>query len=495
MKQDMNGVRSAQDLERKYDLKSIVGLKKAVQLQEEGINKTNTELENFVNSTTSTIGNLQEQIDGNITTYYYSGVPTLSNLPVSEWEESKYNVHLGDLYYDKDTGYAYRFYLDSETNTYGWVKITDSDVTEALALANAANDTADSKRRVFVDTPYTPYDNGDLWIKDMEIYICQITKSEEEIFNENDFIIATKYTDDTYANEIDGKVTILSGRVTTVEEGVDQISANLEEQRYFIDAQGNKILISEQINQLTATTNGLNQSIITAGGTNIFRNVGLWHKQNDEENPYEYWNGKAEQLTNSDSSNMKSILLKKGDFWQEQTVNNGDYTVSFKYKKLIELANVTVTINDFVYDLTELDWSDFFTGKTNDNGDYVVLPLKVNTNHINVKFTSDVDNSLELYELMVNKGSNKAVWSQNENETTTDTVNIGKGITITSSEVEVKFKANATGIKTTDLNDNTLTEFTDKGMTTNEATIKNEANIVGILRQRVEDQIWDSFIG
>ena len=45
MKQDMNGVRTAQDLERKYNLS---GMKKAVELHEQGINKTNTELENFV---------------------------------------------------------------------------------------------------------------------------------------------------------------------------------------------------------------------------------------------------------------------------------------------------------------------------------------------------------------------------------------------------------------------------------------------------------------
>ena len=40
LKQDRNGVRTAQDLERKYNLGEIVGIKKAVEMQEEGINKT-----------------------------------------------------------------------------------------------------------------------------------------------------------------------------------------------------------------------------------------------------------------------------------------------------------------------------------------------------------------------------------------------------------------------------------------------------------------------
>ena len=278
MKQDMNGVRTAQDLERKYDLKSIVGLKKAVQLQEEGINKTNTELENFINSTTSTIGNLQEQIDGNITTYYYSGVPTLSNLPVSEWEESKYNVHLGDLYYDKDTGYAYRFYLDSETNTYGWVKITDSDVTEALSLANAASDTADSKRRVFVDTPYTPYDNGDLWIKDMEIYICQLSKSETEVYDENDFIIATKYTDDTYATEVNDKLTIVAGTVTTIEKSNNELNIEFVRQQEVYDALNNKVVGIEgtlEDMSFNFSTKGLAVGTSTDPNNSLLDNTGI----------------------------------------------------------------------------------------------------------------------------------------------------------------------------------------------------------------------------
>lgn len=278
MKQDMNGVRTAQDLERKYDLKSIVGLKKAVQLQEEGINKTNTELENFVNSTTSTIGNLQEQIDGNITTYYYSGVPSLSNLPVSEWEESKYNVHLGDLYYDKDTGYAYRFYLDSETNTYGWIKITDSDVTEALALANAANDTADSKRRVFTEQPMPPYDNGDLWIKEMEIYICQISKPIEEIFDENDFIIATKYTDDTYAIEVNNSLTVLNGTVTTIKESNDNLNIKFETQQEVYDALNNKVVGIEgtlEDMSFNFSTKGLAVGTSTDPNNSLLDNTGI----------------------------------------------------------------------------------------------------------------------------------------------------------------------------------------------------------------------------
>ena len=46
-----------------------------------------------------------------------------------------------------------------------WHKIADSDAVKALQVAAAAQDTADSKRRVFTNQPYGPYDVGDLWVK------------------------------------------------------------------------------------------------------------------------------------------------------------------------------------------------------------------------------------------------------------------------------------------------------------------------------------------
>lgn len=229
MKQDRNGVRTAQDLERKYKLSDLGLIKKAVELQEEGINKTNAELENFMKSTLGTFENMQSQIDGNITTYFYSGVPTLSNLPASEWETTEYNVHLGDLYYDKETGYAYRFYLDSETNVYDWTKITDNDVVEALSLANAAKDTADSKRRVFTSQPIPPYENGDLWLNNEEIYVCQISKESEETYSDKDFIIATKYTDDTLASQVGNELTVVKGQVTTINEKANGLEVVITE--------------------------------------------------------------------------------------------------------------------------------------------------------------------------------------------------------------------------------------------------------------------------
>ena len=163
-----NEARTIADLERKYNFAEMLGAVKNLRIRTKSIIQVQNEMLGFLDAVSDSLENLQDQVDGNITTWFFSGVPTLNNQPASEWEETEYSAHLGDLYYDTATGYAYRFAL--ENTTYKWLKLTDSDVSEALALANAAQDTADSKRRIFVVQPTPPYDSGDIWINNHEIY-------------------------------------------------------------------------------------------------------------------------------------------------------------------------------------------------------------------------------------------------------------------------------------------------------------------------------------
>lgn len=264
MKQDMNGVRTAQDLERKYDLAGIEKLKQDYNSQNQEIKEVNNELKDFVSSVTETIQELQDQVDGNITTWFYSGVPTLQNEPASSWStDEEKNNHLGDLYYDKETGYAYRFSL--ENSIYSWLKLTDSDVTEALALANSAKDTADSKRRVFLEQPTPPYDNGDMWIKNNEIYICQISKPAGQTFAENDFINNLKYTDDTYAIQVGQDLTVLSGSVLEIKSDVDEHTTKITQTQELVNEQGEQIgVLGQQYTEVQQTTSELG---ITVGQT------------------------------------------------------------------------------------------------------------------------------------------------------------------------------------------------------------------------------------
>ena len=270
-RQDLNGVRTPQDLERKYDFNSIGVLKKNFELQKESLTKVENELTNFAKATTKDIEDLKNQVDGNVTTWFSSGIPTLENYPANEWnsDELKSN-HLGDLYYDQDTGYAYRFI--KKDDEYYWMGVTDSDVTEALAIANAAKDTADRKRQVFVEQPIPPYDVGDLWIKNQELYRCQTTKPSNEKFEENDWIIATKYTDDTVANQVGNDLTILSGTVTEIKNNVDELSNTMTNTTELVNEQGEKIGTLETKTSETSQTVDEISSSVSAISTNLNNN-------------------------------------------------------------------------------------------------------------------------------------------------------------------------------------------------------------------------------
>lgn len=193
---------------------------------------------------------------------------------------------------------------------------------------------------------------------------------------------------------------------------------------------------------------------------------------------YDFWEGEVERIREDKSSNRNAMSLQNGILYQDELVPNGNYTISFKYKKLISLATAKVIINNTEYELTETEDTEFEQN------------FAVNSQNIRVEFVCDVNDGCEVYDLMVNAGSVKLAYSQNQNETTTSTVNISKGITITSSDLDVKFKADADGIRTLDSNNTELTKFTDKGMTTEEAIIKSKSQIVGTLWQQVGEQTW-----
>lgn len=162
--------------------------------------QTASDLSSFVASTNAAMEDMQGQIDGSITTWFYEVAPTTTNVPASNWTTTDAkNQHLGDVYYDTQTGYTYRWQVVS--NAYSWQRITDVDVTKALADAATAQDTADSKRRVFTATPTPPYDVGDLWSQgsDGDIMRCTTAKAEGLSYLASDWTKASKYTDDTLA--------------------------------------------------------------------------------------------------------------------------------------------------------------------------------------------------------------------------------------------------------------------------------------------------------
>lgn len=149
------------------------------------------------------IAELQSQIDGQIETWFYDHEPSLQNEPAVNWTTNEQRKdHEGDLFFWKSTGCSYRFLQDGAV--WKWQIVQDTDISKALAAAEKAQDTADHKRRVFVVTPQPPYDIGDLWVQgdDGDIMRCCVARSESASFSASDWEKASKYTDDTRANEV-----------------------------------------------------------------------------------------------------------------------------------------------------------------------------------------------------------------------------------------------------------------------------------------------------
>ena len=150
------------------------------------------------------IQQIQNQVDGSIMTHFGANEPTLMNTPASAWSTTvDKDIHLGDLYYDTLSGFAYRF---TKTDTlYSWMRIVDTDVTLALRNASMAQDTADAKRRAFYTTPTPPYDLGDLWVQGAggDLMRCTTAKTAGGSYAYGDWTKAVKYTDDSAVNNLE----------------------------------------------------------------------------------------------------------------------------------------------------------------------------------------------------------------------------------------------------------------------------------------------------
>lgn len=130
-----------------------------------------------------------------------------------EWVRAS---HVGDVYikYSVDANYnkvylaAYKFIKTSvddsspySTDSYGytWAAVTDTDTQNAYMVALQAYDLADNKRRVFTETPFGPYNVGDLWTEGSsgDLKRCKTENLVIGSYNVEHWELASKYTDDS----------------------------------------------------------------------------------------------------------------------------------------------------------------------------------------------------------------------------------------------------------------------------------------------------------
>ena len=201
------------------------------------------ESKDFINNTLPGIlDEIKAQLDGKIEQHFYQIDPSpLSTAPGSEdgvpnsgWTDSttKEN-HLGDLYYNTTSGKVWRYVKIqwrpkpgyAPGTFYVWQELQDSELAQAIAIANEALELGKEKNRIFTSTPVTPYDVGDLWVQGAtgDIMRCK-TARESGAFTSSDWEKASKYTDDSalknfingdFANAIDTMTEQIDGKIET----------------------------------------------------------------------------------------------------------------------------------------------------------------------------------------------------------------------------------------------------------------------------------------
>lgn len=180
-----------------------------------GLKTTVEDNSDYIASLPSILGDLQDQVDGEIDNWFYEDAPTTTNLPASTWTtDTLKDRHLGDTYTciaaypDANAGKSWRW-IKNTSGVYTWREIADSDAVKALVAASTAQSTADGKRRIFTATPTVPYDVGDLWVAGSagDIKYCKTAKTSSQTYLSTDWVLASKYTDNTVANSAMAKIT------------------------------------------------------------------------------------------------------------------------------------------------------------------------------------------------------------------------------------------------------------------------------------------------
>ena len=113
----------------------------------ESKNYSDKQLADYANTVTKDLENLQAQVDGQVEDYYYDYEPSMQNIPASQWTTTEERQkHIGDRFFWKSKGYAYRFMENG--GVWSWTLLQDTDITKAMQTAQNAKDIADGKENV-----------------------------------------------------------------------------------------------------------------------------------------------------------------------------------------------------------------------------------------------------------------------------------------------------------------------------------------------------------
>lgn len=290
------------------------------------------DMKNYVDGVTK---DMQDQIDSKAEQYFYAYDPTLDNEPAKSWttDEEK-EKHVDDLFYNTETGKAYRF-MKGDDGSYKWELVQDKDVTNALEAASKAQDTADGKRRVFTadaskdEHPDPPYDEGDLWYTGAEVLVCGKPKAKGEAYDAGDWGKKDNYTNkDEVVDAVDKKL--------TQEDIFNRLTNNGASQGMFIE-DGNVYFNATYIK-----SGEINSDLIKTGKISSKDGSVYFDLDNSVVHTTD-----GQFVTTLDKN---SILIKSGD---NTLARLNGYNETYGTENMVQIADAMLKLDTYQYDDTE----------------------------------------------------------------------------------------------------------------------------------------------
>ena len=196
-------------------------------------------LQDFLNTMQGRINAVQQQSDKQLVIWFGDVVPTLTTEPANEWaDNTTKELHEHDIYYNRSYvetggGRAYSFERNPD-GSFSWHEITDADVLKSLEAAKHAQDTADGKRRMFVqERPVPPYEKGDQWSNATleeyknDLLVCVRPKAAGEEFNIEDWQAAQEFTTKQFEASLKVGDKSISAVVTDLRTGLKRVGFTL----------------------------------------------------------------------------------------------------------------------------------------------------------------------------------------------------------------------------------------------------------------------------
>lgn len=290
------------------------------------------DMKNYVDGVTK---DMQDQIDSKAEQYFYAYDPTLDNEPAKSWttDEEK-EKHVDDLFYNTETGKAYRF-MKGDDGSYKWELVQDKDVTNALEAASKAQDTADGKRRVFTadaskdEHPDPPYDEGDLWYTGAEVLVCGKPKAKGEAYDAGDWGKKDNYTNkDEVIDAVDKKL--------TQEDIFNRLTNNGASQGMFIE-DGNVYFNATYIKSGEISTDLIKSGKLSSKDGSVYFDL----------NNSEIHTTDNKFVTTLDKN---SIIIKSGD---NTLARLSGYDETYGTENVVQIADAMLKLDTYQYDDTE----------------------------------------------------------------------------------------------------------------------------------------------